>query len=111
MRGDRENVQVLAMRNEKWENVLDRTGVLDYHNKFVIVLLQSLLGHRNLVNLIGYFADSNQLSLLYDCDPSALLKDRLHGKLLNLLSKLRNIRLVRKVLECFRRCLTCEVER
>jgi hypothetical protein len=105
MRGDRKNVQVLAMRQ------LDRNGVLEYHEPLLTVLLGSLLYHQNLVNLIGYFADSNRLLLLYDCDPSALMKDRLHGKLLNFLSKLRNIRLVRKVVECFRTCLTCEVER
>ena len=105
MRGDRENVQVLAMRQ------LDRNGFQGNQEPLVKVLLRSLLYHRNLVNLIGYFADSNRLFLLYDCAPSALLKDRLHGKLLNLLFKLRNTRLVRKVVECFRRCLTCEVER
>jgi len=105
LRGDRENVQVLAMRQ------LDRNGFQGYQERLVEVLLRSLLYHRSLVNLIGYFADSNRLFLLYDCDPSALLKDRLHGKLLNFLSKLRNIRLVMKVVDCFRRCLTCEVER
>jgi hypothetical protein len=105
MRGDRENVQVLAMRQ------LDRRGFEGYQELLVKVLLRSLLYHQNLVNLIGYFADSNRLFLLYDCDPSALLKDRLHGKRLNFLSKLRDIRLVSKVVECFKRCLTCEVER
>ena len=76
---------------------LDRNGFQGYQEPLVEVLLQSLSYHRNLVNLIGYYADSNRLLLLYDCVPWVSLKDRLHGKILNFLSKLRNIRLVRKL--------------
>ena len=89
--GDRENVQVLAMRQ------LDRNGFQGCHEPLVEVLLRSLSYHRNIVNLIGYCADSNRLFLLYDYDPSAFLEGSLYGKLLNFLSKLRNIRLVRKL--------------
>ena len=89
--GGRENVQATATI------LLDRNGLQDYQEALVEVFLQSLLYHQNLVNLIGYYAGSNRLLLLYDCVPWASLKDRLYGKILNSLSKLRNIRLVRRL--------------
>ena len=89
--GGPRNVQVLAMRQ------LDRNGLQGYQESLVEVLLQSLSYHRHLINLIGYCADNNRRFLFYVCAPSAILKDSLYGKLLNVLSKLRNTRLVRKL--------------
>ena len=57
---DRENVQVLAMRQ------LDRNGLQGCHEPLVQALLKSLSYDHDVVNLVGYCADDNQLFLLYN---------------------------------------------
>ena len=60
---------------------LDRNWVLDNHETLVKVLLQSLLYHPHLVNLIGYCADDNRLFLLYGRSPTNLRRHYDYGKL------------------------------
>ncbi|XP_078176076.1 putative serine/threonine-protein kinase PBL23 isoform X1 [Carex rostrata] len=56
---------------------LDRSGMQGNREFLVEVLMLSLLHHDNLVNLIGYCADSHQRILVYEYMPFGSLEDHL----------------------------------
>ncbi|CAN6810917.1 unnamed protein product, partial [Brassica oleracea] len=64
--------QVVAVKQ------LDRNGLQGNREFLVEVLMLSLLHHPNLVNLIGYCADGDQLLLVYEFMPLGSLEDHLH---------------------------------
>ncbi|XVF70591.1 hypothetical protein PTKIN_Ptkin11bG0174800 [Pterospermum kingtungense] len=63
--------QILAVKQ------LDRNGHQGNREFLVEILMLSLLKHPNLVNLVGYCADGDQRSLVYEYMPNGSLEDHL----------------------------------
>lgn len=59
---------------------LNRNGLQGSREFLVEVLILSLLGHPNLVKLIGYCADGDQRVLVYEYMVNGSLEDHLLGK-------------------------------
>lgn len=64
---------------------LDRTGFQGNKEFLVEVLMLSLLGHPNLVDLIGYCSDGQQRLLVYEFMSNGSLDNHLFGKSIFLL--------------------------
>ena len=58
---------------------LHKNGVQRNREFLVEVLMLSLWHHRNLVNLIGYCVDGDQMILVYEYMPLVSLEDHLYG--------------------------------
>ena len=58
---------------------LHKNGVQKKREFIVEVLMLSLWHHRNLVNIIGYCVDGDQMILVYEYMPLVSLEDHLYG--------------------------------